>query len=120
MEYADGGDLHSLIRQRKGSPIPEGMILDLLVQMCLALKHLHDRKIIHRDLKTENIFLNKAGVLKLGDFGIAKVFKNTLQFAKTKIGTPMYMSPEIFQDLAKYNHKTDMWSLGCIVYEVAR
>lgn len=63
--------------------------------MCLGLKHIHDRKILHRDLKGQNVFLTKQGIVKIGDFGIAKVLKNTMQNAKTVVGTPYYISPEI-------------------------
>jgi NIMA (never in mitosis gene a)-related kinase len=59
------------------------------------LKHIHDRKILHRDLKGQNIFLTKQGIIKIGDFGIAKVLNNTLANAKTVVGTPYYLSPEI-------------------------
>jgi len=120
MEYCDGGDLHSLLRKRKGSYLAEDVILDLFVQMCLALKHIHDRKIVHRDLKTENIFLlARSGVVKVGDFGIAKVLEGTHAFARTRVGTPLYMSPEILLDQG-YNQATDLWSLGCILFEMAR
>lgn len=73
MEYADSGDLHHLITQRQGRKWSEDSVLNLFVQVCLALKHLHDRKIVHRDLKPQNIFVTSHGVLKLGDFGIARV-----------------------------------------------
>lgn len=69
---------------------------DWLVQICLGLKHIHDRKIIHRDIKSENIFLtSKDNLVKIGDFGISKSLDNTLANAQTRIGTPYYLSPEI-------------------------
>ncbi|CAN0092219.1 unnamed protein product [Scytosiphon promiscuus] len=117
MDYADGGDLSSCLRRRNGHPLDEETLLDWFVQTTLALKHIHDRKILHRDLKTQNIFLTRSRVVKLGDFGIAKVLGNTLDLAKTAIGTPYYMSPEICQE-KRYNHKSDMWSLGCVLYEM--
>lgn len=120
MEYADGGDLRGLIKRRRGNLLPEGVLLDIFVQICLAVKHLHDRKIVHRDLKSENIFLMASnGIVKVGDLGIAKVLQGTTQFARTKIGTPLTMSPEILMD-QPYNQATDLWSLGCILYELAR
>ena len=85
--------------------------------MGLALKHVHDRKILHRDIKTQNIFLTSKGEVKLGDFGISRVLKNTQDCAKTAIGTPYYLSPEICQE-QPYNQKSDIWSLGCILYEM--
>lgn len=59
------------------------------------MKHVHDRKILHRDLKSQNVFLTKKGIVKLGDFGIAKVLNATAENAVTIVGTPYYLSPEI-------------------------
>ena len=116
MEYADGGDLSQQIKEAK-EHFPEKQVLKWFVQLCLALKHCHDRKILHRDLKAENIFLTKDGDVKLGDFGIAKVLDQTTSFAKTSIGTPFYLSPEICEG-RPYNVKSDIWSLGCVLYEL--
>ena len=89
------------------------------VQMSLALSYLHSKKILHRDLKPANIFLSEGKrVIKLGDFGVTKVLSNTLPMAKTKIGTPYYMAPELLLGDA-YNYKADVWSLGCVLYELA-
>lgn len=85
--------------------------------MIAALDYLHKAKVLHRDLKTSNIFITGAGKLKLGDFGIAKVLENSVQNAQTVVGTPYYMSPEICQN-KPYSFKSDVWSLGCIVYEL--
>lgn len=81
------------------------------------MKHVHDRKIIHRDLKGQNIFLTSKGQIKLGDFGIARVLKNTVEKAKTMVGTPYYISPEIIEG-KPYSMATDIWSLGVILYEL--
>lgn len=117
-DYCDGGDLYSKIRSRNGIFFPEEQILDWFVQICLAVKHVHDRKTLHRDIKTQNIFLTKSGIAKLGDFGIARVLSNTSDLAKTCIGTPYYLSPEICEN-KPYNNKSDVWSLGCVLYELA-
>eukprot|EP01039_Chlorochromonas_danica_P000604 gene604-653_t len=102
MEYADGGDLDSHIKDycriHKVREIPEAHILNLFVQISLAIKYIHDRKILHRDLKSQNVFLTSAGVCKLGDFGVSKVLRNTIELAATQIGTPYYMSPEIMNN----------------------
>ena len=81
------------------------------------MKHVHDRKIIHRDLKCQNIFLTKTNLIKLGDFGIARVLSNTRENAKTMVGTPYYLSPEIIEN-RPYSFKSDMWSLGVVLYEL--
>jgi NIMA (never in mitosis gene a)-related kinase len=70
-------------------------VLEWFTQICLGLKHIHDRKILHRDLKGQNIFLTSKGMVKIGDFGIAKVLASTMQNARTVVGTPYYLSPEI-------------------------
>jgi NIMA (never in mitosis gene a)-related kinase len=117
MEYADGGDLSDLLKKQRGKNLTEKKVITLFVQICLGMKHVHDRKILHRDLKPQNIFLTSAGMIKLGDFGIAKVLSNTGELASTQIGTPYFMSPEILNNL-RYNNKTDIWSLGCVLFEM--
>lgn len=82
MTYCDGGDMYTRIRNSKGKNFSEAQIMDWLVQMALALLYLHERKILHRDLKTQNIFLRN-GKIRLGDFGIAKVLDSTKDFANT-------------------------------------
>lgn len=72
---------------------------------------------LHRDLKTQNIFLTKTNQVKIGDFGISKVLENTSDFAKTSLGTPFYLSPEICMG-QKYDYKSDAWMIGCILYEL--
>jgi len=83
----------------------------------LGIKHMHDRRILHRDLKSENVFLTRNGVIKIGDFGVAKCLEYTLQKAVSYIGTPYYLSPEIVLGL-DYSFASDIWSLGVILYEL--
>lgn len=81
-----------------------------------GLKTFHERKILHRDLKCANIFIAKNGDYKLGDLNVSKVAKKGLVYTQT--GTPYYASPEVWRD-EPYNSSSDIWSLGCIIYELA-
>ena len=117
MEYAEGGDLWRYIQNRNGRHIPESQILIWIQQLCSALSYVHSQNILHRDLKSRNIFLDSENNAKLGDFGIAKVLEHTGDFAKTIVGSPFYLSPEICNGVP-YDEKTDIWSLGCIFYEM--
>ncbi|XP_037686929.1 serine/threonine-protein kinase Nek1 isoform X13 [Choloepus didactylus] len=117
MDYCEGGDLFKRINAQKDILFQEDQILDWFVQICLALKHVHDRKILHRDIKSQNIFLTKDGTVQLGDFGIARVLNSTVELARTCIGTPYYLSPEICEN-KPYNNKSDIWALGCVLYEM--
>eukprot|EP00961_Rhodomonas_salina_P144539 1946285-Rhodomonas_salina.1 len=118
MAFAEGGDMTGVLKAQRGKLLEEDTIMDWFVQICLGMKHVHDRKILHRDLKSQNIFLsNKKRIIKLGDFGIAKVLKHTMEVAKTAIGTPYYLSPEICEGKS-YNNKSDIWSLGIVLYEL--
>jgi len=120
MDYAEGGDLYNRIaKQRKAQQnFPENQIVRWFTQLSLAMKHLHERHVLHRDLKSQNLFLTGSGRLRIGDFGIAKVLDSTAAFAKTTIGTPYYLSPEICQE-RPYSWSSDVWAMGCILYEMA-
>uniref|UniRef100_A0A8D1PLD7 Serine/threonine-protein kinase Nek3 n=1 Tax=Sus scrofa TaxID=9823 RepID=A0A8D1PLD7_PIG len=117
MEYCDGGDLMQKIKHQKGKLFPEDMILNWFTQMCLGVNHIHKQRVLHRDIKSKNIFLTQNGKVKLGDFGSARLLSNPMAFACTYVGTPYYVPPEIWENLP-YNNKSDIWSLGCILYEL--
>uniref|UniRef100_A0A8I3WKH7 Serine/threonine-protein kinase Nek3 n=1 Tax=Callithrix jacchus TaxID=9483 RepID=A0A8I3WKH7_CALJA len=117
MEYCDGGDLMQKIKQQKGKLFPEDMILNWFTQMCLGVNHIHKKRVLHRDIKSKNIFLTQNGKVKLGDFGSARLLSTPMAFACTYVGTPYYVPPEIWENLP-YNNKSDIWSLGCILYEL--
>ncbi|NXQ40669.1 NEK3 kinase, partial [Catharus fuscescens] len=117
MEYCDDGDLMQKIKHQGGNFFPEDMILHWFVQMCLAVKHIHDKRVLHRDIKSKNVFLTQSGKVKLGDFGSARLLAHPMSYACTYVGTPYYVPPEIWENLP-YNNKSDIWSLGCILYEL--
>jgi len=121
MTYCDGGDLSERLKLSGSTLIKEDQILHWFVQLALGLHFMHDMNdkcVLHRDLKTQNIFLLGNGRLVIGDLGISKVLENETDFTKTTIGTPYYMSPEVYKS-KPYNHKSDVWALGCILYEMA-
>ena len=122
MEYANDGDLSKKIKTQKQKTygdkyLSEEKILQYFDQICRGLQYIHSKNIIHRDIKTQNIFLMKNGKVKIGDFGISKALTNTKNNASTIIGTPYYFSPEIING-EPYNYKTDIWSLGVVLYEM--
>ncbi|XP_068024861.1 serine/threonine-protein kinase Nek2 [Melanerpes formicivorus] len=123
MEYCDGGDLASLIAKctKERHYLEESFVLRVLTQLTLALKECHRRSdggvTVHRDLKPANVFLDGKQNVKLGDFGLARILNHDTSFAKTFVGTPYYMSPEQMNHLS-YNEKSDIWSLGCLLYEL--
>ena len=118
MEFADDGDIESKIQNniKKKLKFRENTIWSILIQMVEGLRFLHNNNIIHRDLKSANIFLMKNGIVKIGDLNVSKITGNGM--AKTQTGTPYYASPEIWLDKG-YDNKTDIWSIGCIIYEMA-
>ena len=117
-ELCEGGDLNGYITdvKERGRTIPEKLVMDWLVQLTLALNYMHQRLVLHRDLKSNNIFL-RHGIIKVGDFGIARVLQGTMEMPSTFAGTPYYMSPECLQSKG-YNSKSDIWSLGCVLFEI--
>ncbi len=118
MEYCEKGDLATLLKdyKQKNKYLPENLIWKFFIQISLGLAYIHYHKILHRDLKTLNIFLTKNLDVKIGDLGVAKILQNTLH-AYTFIGTPFYLSPEICEE-KPYNEKSDVWALGCVLYEL--
>ncbi|XP_053141047.1 serine/threonine-protein kinase Nek3 isoform X2 [Hemicordylus capensis] len=117
MEYCDDGDLMQKIKLQKGKLFPEDTILTWFAQICLGVKYIHDRRVLHRDIKSKNIFLTQHGKVKLGDFGSALLLTSPMAYACSYVGTPYYVPPEIWEN-TPYNNKSDIWSLGCILYEL--
>ena len=119
MEYADKGDLFQLISEykKKKEHFEENEIWDALIQLLNGLKALHDLNILHRDLKSANVFLFSNGLAKLGDLNVSKVTRKGLGYTQT--GTPYYASPEVWKNQS-YDSKSDVWSLGCVIYEMCK
>ena len=118
MEYADCGDMYADIvqNQKEGRQPEEDWVWKMVIQMFRGLKALHSLKILHRDMKSANIFLsNEKQVAKIGDLNVSKVAKKGLLYTQT--GTPYYASPEVWRD-NPYDHKSDIWSIGCVIYEM--
>ena len=117
MEFADGGDLAKKIDYNKKSRclFDESIIWEYLIQLLNGIEYLHSQQIMHRDLKCANIFVMKNGILKIGDMNVSKLSKQN--YARTKTGTPYYLAPEVWDD-RPYDYKCDLWSLGCIIYEL--
>eukprot|EP01061_Rhynchopus_euleeides_P026072 TRINITY_DN4269_c0_g1_i1.p1 TRINITY_DN4269_c0_g1~~TRINITY_DN4269_c0_g1_i1.p1 ORF type:complete len:447 (+),score=173.13 TRINITY_DN4269_c0_g1_i1:192-1532(+) len=122
MEFADGGDLDRQVKQRAANNFKyfqEHEVLFMFLQLCMALDHIHAKKMLHRDIKGANIFLTSTGVIKLGDFGFSHEYEETVSnaVAGTFCGTPYYLAPELWEN-KKYGKKADVWSLGVLLYEM--
>ncbi|XP_034117624.1 serine/threonine-protein kinase Nek2 [Drosophila albomicans] len=123
MECCDGGDLDQLIKRARSQHqrFEESYIWRVLFQLCRALQVCHNQipsgTILHRDIKPANIFLDAAGNVKLGDFGLARVLRRDQCFAASFVGTPHYMSPELVKG-RQYDRKSDVWAVGCLIYEL--
>ncbi|KAM6087714.1 serine/threonine-protein kinase Nek11 [Chlamydotis macqueenii] len=117
-EYCEGGDLDFKIQEYResGKIFTQNQIIDWFIQLLLGVNYMHERRILHRDLKAKNIFL-KNNLLKIGDFGVSRLLMGSCDLATTFTGTPYYMSPEALKHQG-YNTKSDIWSLGCILYEM--
>uniref|UniRef100_A0A671K5I8 non-specific serine/threonine protein kinase n=1 Tax=Sinocyclocheilus anshuiensis TaxID=1608454 RepID=A0A671K5I8_9TELE len=117
LEYCNGGNLYDKINQQKGVLFKEEVVVWYLYQIAAAVAHIHKAGVLHRDIKTLNIFLTKTNLIKLGDYGLAKKLGSEYSMAESCVGTPYYMSPELCQGV-KYNFKSDIWAMGCVLFEL--
>ncbi|KAM5129607.1 serine/threonine-protein kinase Nek9 isoform 2-T2 [Mantella aurantiaca] len=117
LEYCNGGNLFDKIVRQKSQLFQEEMVIWYLFQIVSAVSCIHRAGILHRDIKTLNIFLTKANLIKLGDYGLAKQLGSEFSMAETCVGTLYYMSPELCQGV-KYSFKSDIWAVGCVLYEL--
>ncbi|EPQ06119.1 Serine/threonine-protein kinase Nek11 [Myotis brandtii] len=117
-EYCEGRDLDCKIQEYKeaGKTFSDGQVIEWFIQLLLGVDYMHERRILHRDLKSKNIFL-KNNLLKIGDFGVSRLLMGSCDLATTLTGTPHYMSPEALKHQG-YDTKSDIWSLACILYEM--
>lgn len=120
MEFAEKGDIHSYLKsiKAKNKRLEESLIWKFIEQLFSGLSFMHEHHIIHRDIKTLNLFLDKNNDIKIGDFGVSKLVNidnDELKNIATRIGTPLYISPELVQNKI-YDYKVDIWAAGCVLY----
>ena len=117
-EYAEDGTLQKKYEEQKKKKqyFEENELLDWFIQILLALKYIHERKILHRDIKPSNIFLMK-DMAKLGNFGVAKSLSPTINYARTMVTTPQYLAPEVKKN-SNYTYAADIWALGVTFYQL--
>lgn len=124
LELCSNGSVMDMVKKRRCLTLPE--VRRLTVQLCGAIKYMHARNVIHRDLKMGNLFLDHEMNLKIGDFGLAAVlvskdevqgmFDSAKQRRTTLCGTPNYIAPEILEKgKGGHDHKVDIWAIGVIV-----
>lgn len=116
LELADS-DLQTLLKSLK-EPMPEPLIFHYFIQAAEAVAAMHEKRIMHRDIKPGNIFLASGDRVKLGDLGLSRYFSSKTEETRSLVGTPYYMSPELLTE-SGYSFKSDVWSLGCLLYEMA-
>ena len=119
VEWAERGDLKRIIRHAKAESehLDEAKVWEYIGQIASALDHMKQKRIMHRDLKPANIFISSEGQLKVGDLGLGRQLSSQTLEAYSRVGTPLYMSPEVLNGEG-YDWKSDIWSLGCIAYEL--
>ena len=117
--FCEGGDIYNKIQKQNGEYFSEEQVLNWAVQILLGLDYIHKNDIIHRDIKPQNIFIKNHHIICIGDFGIAKIITQIQTQTMTSIiGTPLYMSPESFNDPHSKHFESDIWSAGCCLYEI--
>ncbi|CUF22180.1 serine-threonine protein kinase, putative [Bodo saltans] len=121
MELADAGDLGFQIKHRREAKayFLEQEVALMLTQILIAVDYIHNQNILHRDLKPANVFVKTNGLVKIGDFGLSRIFEETVSknVAQSVVGTPYYLAPEVW-GREKYGKKVDMFSVGVLWYEM--
>jgi serine/threonine protein kinase/DNA-binding beta-propeller fold protein YncE len=120
MEFIEGKNLKEYMED--GHSFSQDQLYDILIQICEGLQHAHERKIVHRDIKPDNISITSKGVVKITDFGIARMSTNNPMMQMTQDGTMLgtlgYISPEQLQNSSAVDHRADIFSLGAMMYEL--
>eukprot|EP00826_Nyctotherus_ovalis_P034540 TRINITY_DN2889_c0_g4_i4.p1 TRINITY_DN2889_c0_g4~~TRINITY_DN2889_c0_g4_i4.p1 ORF type:complete len:592 (+),score=135.20 TRINITY_DN2889_c0_g4_i4:225-2000(+) len=119
MEFGAGGDLHALLKKLRGQKryLAEKEIWRFAYEIALGLGYLHAHNIIHRDIKCLNIFLTEKRTIKIGDLGVSKIVASSAAMQGTRVGTPLYLSPELVKQ-QPYDFKVDVWAMGCVLYHI--
>ncbi|ACO60661.1 predicted protein, partial [Micromonas commoda] len=119
-EWAAGGDLKRLLRKHlaAGALLDEGTVWRTFRQIAAAVAHMHERRVMHRDIKPANVLVTANGRCKVADLGLGRQFGSNTVAVDSKVGTPYYVSPEVVKG-EPYDWSSDVWSLGCLLYELA-
>lgn len=118
MEYCPGGDLYFLLEKFPKNRLPEPYVVFYAASVALALSYLHERGVVYRDLKPENLLLDRDGFIRLADFGFARAhMSRSEQSCTTFCGSADYIAPEVVRG-SGYGMAADLWSFGCVVYEL--
>ena len=117
MEWAEHGTLSDRLKAPGGDNLPESQVWKWALQITVGLNNMHERKVLHRDLKSANVFITGKGDAKIGDLGVSRALTTMQEMAHTVVGTPYYLSPELCEG-RPYNVKSDVWALGCILFEM--
>lgn len=115
MEFVGGGSLHHFLKKRPGRRLEDQVAKRLFYQVCQGIRYLHDRHIVHRDVKLENLLLDEAGIVKIIDFGFSTIVPPGKKL-KIFCGTPSYMSPEIVARKEYSGFCADVWAMGVLLY----
>ena len=117
MEWAPGGDLAEYLKQaRQQGPLSQLRVSSIASGVLAGLEHVHSRRLLHRDIKPANVLFSAEGSIKLADFGVSRVMSHTLSQARTVVGTPNYLSPELLEEHG-YSFPSDIWAAGVLIYE---
>jgi serine/threonine protein kinase len=116
------GDMAGLIKTaaKAAQPLTEAVVWRHFSQIADALAYMHEKRVMHRDIKPANVFVTETNHVKLGDLGVGRHFSSKTDMVHSTVGTPYYMSPECIQGKTGYDFKSDLWSLGCLLYEMAK